>query len=89
MTLLPTVLQIPPPPLFPFQAPTVVHANKAMFIIRVHYYVHVQLWFGVLRKGLSLKLPFLMRRGRAAEQALMAAAAAGSGGDAKGKSEAK
>ncbi len=42
-------------------APTVVHASKAMFIIRVHYYVQVRLWFGVLRKALSLKLPFLLR----------------------------
>ncbi len=54
-------------------APTVVHAHKAMFIIRVHYYVHVRLWFGVMRRGLSLKLPFLMKRCRAAEKELAAA----------------
>ncbi len=42
-------------------APTVVHASKAMFIIRVHYYIQIRLWFGVLRKTLSLKLPFLLR----------------------------
>ena len=43
-------------------APSVVHANKAMFIIRVHYYVHVVLSFGRLKRGLSVKLPFLLKR---------------------------
>ena len=45
-----------------FLAPTVVHGNKAMFIIRVHYYVHITLCFGILHRAISIKLPFLLKR---------------------------
>lgn len=70
-------------------APTVVHANRTMFMIRVHYYVQVSLVFGMLRRGVTLKLPFLVRRRRdpkavdkppAALKEAAAAAAALSGG---------
>ena len=43
-------------------APSVIHANKSMFIIRVSYYVHVVLNFGALQRDMSLKLPFLLKR---------------------------
>ena len=31
-------------------APTVVHSSKAMFIVRVSYFVHVALYFGMLTR---------------------------------------
>ncbi len=44
-------------------APTVCHShNKAMFIIKVQYYVHVILCFGMLQRAISMKLPFLLRK---------------------------
>ncbi len=43
-------------------APTVVHANKALFIIRVHYFVHLALCFGAWRRSLVVKLPFMLHR---------------------------
>lgn len=43
-------------------APTVTHANKALFVVRVTYFVHVVLLFGLLKRPISLKLPFLLRR---------------------------
>jgi len=51
-------------------APTVVHASRAMFIIRVNYYVHVSLHYGMLQRKVSLKLPFLLQRPSAAESAV-------------------
>ncbi len=43
-------------------APTVVHANKAMFIVRVSYLVQVKLFFGVWSRPLKIKLPFMLKR---------------------------
>ena len=43
-------------------APTVVHSSKAMFIVRVSYFVHVALFFGLLTRPVVLKLPFLLKR---------------------------
>jgi len=43
-------------------APTVVHSNKAMFIVRVSYFVHVSLNFGIWTRPLVVKLPFLLKR---------------------------
>ena len=43
-------------------APTVVHSSKAMFIVRVSYFVHVALFFGLLTRPVILKLPFLLKR---------------------------
>ena len=31
-------------------APTVVHSSKAMFIVRVSYFVHVTIYFGLLTR---------------------------------------
>ena len=43
-------------------APTVKHSNKALFVVRVTYYVQVTSYFGLLRRPLSIKLPFVLRR---------------------------
>jgi hypothetical protein len=43
-------------------APTVVHSNKAMFIVRVSYFVHVSLYFGIWCRPVIVKLPFLLKR---------------------------
>ena len=43
-------------------APSVVHATKSMFIIRVQYYVQIMLCFGMLQRAISVKLPFLLKR---------------------------
>jgi len=43
-------------------APTVKHSNKALFVVRVSYYVQVTIYFGLLRRPISLKLPFILRR---------------------------
>lgn len=43
-------------------APSVVHATKSMFIIRVQYYVQIVLCFGMLQRAISVKLPFLLKR---------------------------
>ncbi len=43
-------------------APTVVHSSKAMFIVRVSYFVQVVLFFGMLSRPISLKLPFMLKR---------------------------
>ena len=43
-------------------APTVKHSNKALFVVRVTYYVQVTFYFGLLRRPLSIKLPFVLRR---------------------------
>lgn len=43
-------------------APTVVHSNKAMFIVRVSYFVHVSLFFGIWCRPVVVKLPFLLKR---------------------------
>ena len=50
-----------------FLAPSVVHANKSMFIIKVCYYVHVVVSFGLFHRDIAMKLPFLMRRGPSVE----------------------
>lgn len=41
---------------------TVKHSNKALFVVRVSYYVQVTIYFGLLRRPISLKLPFILRR---------------------------
>ena len=38
------------------------HSNKALFVVRVSYYVQVTIYFGLLRRPISLKLPFILRR---------------------------
>ena len=45
-------------------APTVSHSSKdaSKFIIRVRYYVHVVLCFGMLHRAISMKLPYLLKR---------------------------
>lgn len=43
-------------------APSVIHANKTMFIIRVHYYVQIVIMFGMWQRDISIKLPFLLKR---------------------------
>ena len=43
-------------------APTVTHSNKALFVVRVTYFVQVQLVFGLLKRPIVLKLPFILRR---------------------------
>ena len=43
-------------------APSVVHATKSMFIIRVQYYVQIVFYFGLLQRPISVKLPFLLKR---------------------------
>ena len=43
-------------------APSVVHATKSMFIIRVQYYVQIILSLGMLQRAISVKLPFLLKR---------------------------
>eukprot|EP00094_Tigriopus_californicus_P001097 TCALIF_01062-PA protein Name:"Similar to Arrestin homolog (Heliothis virescens)" AED:0.08 eAED:0.08 QI:0/0/0.33/0.33/1/1/3/778/306 len=43
-------------------APSVIHATKSMFIIRVQYYVSVSLVFGLLQRDILVKLPFLLKR---------------------------
>ena len=43
-------------------APTVKHSNKALFVVRVTYYVQVTFYFGLLRRPLSIKLPFVLQR---------------------------
>jgi hypothetical protein len=43
-------------------APTVVHSNKALFVVRITYYVQVVLIFGLLKRSISLKLPFHLKR---------------------------
>ena len=45
-----------------YLAPSVVHAAKSMFIIRVQYYVHITLMFGLLQRAIVVKLPFLLKR---------------------------
>ena len=43
-------------------APTVTHANKCLFVVRVTYYLQVVLVFGLLTKTLAMKLPFVLQR---------------------------
>ena len=43
-------------------APTVVHANKAIFIVRVSYFIQVKLFFGVWPRPVKIKLPFMLKR---------------------------
>ena len=43
-------------------APTVKHSNKALFVVRVTYYVQATIYFGLLRRPISLKLPFILKR---------------------------
>jgi len=43
-------------------APTVTHSNKALFVVRVTYFVQVQLVFGLLKRPIVLKLPFILKR---------------------------
>ena len=52
------------PPAPGLLAPTVSHSSNdsSMFIIRVRYYVHVVLCFGMLHRAISMKLPFLLKR---------------------------
>lgn len=69
-------------------SPSVVHATRAMFIIRVQYYVQVVLSFGMLHRDLTVKLPFLLKRKvpmpgeREKAAAIMAAAAVAEKSDA-------
>jgi hypothetical protein len=39
-------------------APTVVHSSKAMFIVRVSYFVHVALYFGMLTRSVNCAAAF-------------------------------
>lgn len=43
-------------------APTVTHSNKCLFVVRVTYYVQVFLMFGLLRRPVGIKLPFILKR---------------------------
>ena len=43
-------------------APTVSHSNKCLFVVRVTYYVQIVLIFGLLKRPLGIKLPFVLRR---------------------------
>ena len=45
-------------------APTVTHANKCLFVVRVTYYLQVVLVFGLLTKTLAVKLPFVLQRSK-------------------------
>ena len=45
-------------------APTVTHANKCLFVVRVTYYLQVVLVFGLLTKTLAMKLPFVLQRSK-------------------------
>ena len=45
-------------------APTVTHANKCLFVVRVTYYLQIVLVFGLLTKTLAIKLPFVLRRSK-------------------------
>ena len=63
-----------------WMAPSVVHATKTMFIIRVHYFVQIVLCFGMMQRDIVLKLPFLLRRSKQqlqAEEALRRSATSG------------
>ena len=43
-------------------APTVSHSNKCLFVVRVTYYLQLQLMFGLLKRPLGIKLPFVLKR---------------------------
>ena len=43
-------------------APTVTHSNKCLFVVRVTYYVQVVVLFGLLKRPVAIKLPFLLQR---------------------------
>ena len=43
-------------------APTVTHSNKCLFVVRVTYYLQVVVLFGLLKRPVAIKLPFLLKR---------------------------
>ncbi len=43
-------------------APTVMHSNKCLFVVRVTYYLQVILMFGMLKRPAAIKLPFILKR---------------------------
>ena len=43
-------------------APTVMHSNKCLFVVRVTYYLQVVLMFGMLKRPVAIKLPFILKR---------------------------
>ena len=43
-------------------APTVTHSNKCLFVVRVTYYLQVVVLFGLLKRPVAIKLPFLLQR---------------------------
>ena len=52
-------------------APTVSHANKALFIVRVSYYVKIVIYLGVFTKPVNLRLPFVLKRSARAMHAFV------------------
>ena len=43
-------------------APTVSHANRALFIVRVSYYIKVHINLGMFTKPINIRLPFTLKR---------------------------
>ena len=43
-------------------APTVMHSNKCLFVVRVTYYLQVVMMFGMLKRPIAIKLPFILKR---------------------------